>query len=422
MATTSVNNNDQITNDPNHLLLTDVKLFSVIGDEDGTDFDETTVVASTEKESTVKPSEMLVPPRQISSFSMATSSVTIKTSKSNSYRFVQLQRALATTSLLRKLDDQQKFENDYLSSLQENTFEEFLQNYYRKIYDHNERIKQKEQAKKERIFTFVDLEKNFFALDPTRDIKILFVDEPTRSSISRSTLSRSDVSSRHKSALPMKSNDAIVELFYANRSHRFLHDPSQAREEITLFARRAAERLHERLPRMSSVPHRVKVVDERDMSGNPDENALLQMKHKRALSSINKRRHLFIRMMAQSRKNQTKMEQQWTQSPIALDNAACCRELLERANQIEQVSTNQIKRRPQTAFVSRRTLSKNISPSNCSDLTAVSPDVAPVFSSCLKPFQDTLSIDHMEKTENVRVILPTRPLTAPTKVNWKNYC
>ncbi|CAF3871098.1 unnamed protein product, partial [Rotaria magnacalcarata] len=106
MATTSVNNNDQITNDPNHLLLTDVKLFSVIGDEDGTDFDETTVVASTEKESTVKPSEMLVPPRQISSFSMATSSVTIKTSKSNSYRFVQLQRALATTSLLRKLDDQ----------------------------------------------------------------------------------------------------------------------------------------------------------------------------------------------------------------------------------------------------------------------------------------------------------------------------
>ncbi|CAF4021637.1 unnamed protein product, partial [Rotaria magnacalcarata] len=110
------------------------------------------------------------------------------------------------------------------------------------------------------------------------------------------------------------------------------------------------------------------------------------------------------------------------QSPIALDNAACCRELLERANQIEQVSTNQIKRRPQTAFVSRRTLSKNISPSNCSDLTAVSPDVAPVFSSCLKPFQDTLSIDHMEKTENVRVILPTRPLTAPTKVNWKNYC
>ncbi|CAF4738857.1 unnamed protein product, partial [Rotaria socialis] len=187
MAATSVNNNDQITNDPNQLLLTDVKLFSIIGDEDETDFDETTAVVSTEKESTVKPSEVSVPPRQVSSFSMATSSVTIKSSKSNSYRFVQLQRALATTSLLRKLDDQQKFENDYLTSLQENTFEEFLQNYYRKIYDHNQRIKQKEQAKKERIFTFVDLEKNFFALDPTRDIKILFVDEPTRSSISRST-------------------------------------------------------------------------------------------------------------------------------------------------------------------------------------------------------------------------------------------
>ncbi len=32
---------------------------------------------------------------------------------------------------------------------------------------------------KARIFTFFDLEKNFLALDPTRDLKILFLDEPS---------------------------------------------------------------------------------------------------------------------------------------------------------------------------------------------------------------------------------------------------
>ncbi|CAF4614445.1 unnamed protein product, partial [Rotaria magnacalcarata] len=29
-----------------------------------------------------------------------------------------------------------------------------------------------------RTFTFVDLEKNFLARDPTRDIKIIFIDDP----------------------------------------------------------------------------------------------------------------------------------------------------------------------------------------------------------------------------------------------------
>jgi hypothetical protein len=38
------------------------------------------------------------------------------------------------------------------------------------------------------------------------------------------------------------------------------------------------------------------------------------------------------------------------------------------------------------------------------------------------PFQDALSINQIEKTKNVRVLLPTRPLTAPMKANWVNYC
>ncbi|CAF3800359.1 unnamed protein product, partial [Rotaria sp. Silwood1] len=240
---------------------------------------------------------------------------------------------------------------------------------------------------------------------------------------------RSAASARQRSSSTAISNDAAVELFYAKRSHRLLCDPAYAREEISLFARRAAERLHERLPRMSSVPHRVKIVDERDTTGKPDERTLLQMKHKRALSLINKRRHVIIKMITQTKKNQTKMEQQWKRTPIALDSAACCRELLERANQIKQVyddddeeEEEEVIRRPQTAFVSRRTPNKSISSSISSVTTTKSINTTPSFSTSSTPFQDALSIEHVRKTKNVRIILPTRPLTAPTKVNWVNYC
>ncbi len=211
-----------------------------------------------------------------------------------------------------------------------------------------------------------------------------------------------------------------VESFYAKRSQRLLANPSRAREEITLFARRTAERLHERLPRLTSVPHRVKIVDERDTTGKPDERTLLQLKHKHALSLINKRRHIILKMMAQSKKNQMKMEQQWNCKPLAIDNAACCQELLERANQIEQVCREEASRqRPQTAMVSRRAPKKNISSSS----TVVSnTNITPSLASSSPPFQDALSIQQVEKIKHVRILQPTRPLTAPIKVNWVNYC
>lgn len=218
------------------------------------------------------------------------------------------------------------------------------------------------------------------------------------------------------------SSDAAVELFYANRSRRFLTNPSQAREEITLFARRTAERLQERLPRMTSVPHRVKIVDDRDTTGKPDENALLQMKHKRALSLINKRRHVIMKMMTQAKRNEIKMSRQWKQTPLVLDSTVCCRELLERATEIGQMYEESLVRRSQTASVSRRTPSKNISSSASSDITIKSTNVAPSFSTSSSQFQDSLSIEHVKKTKNVRVLVSTRPLTAPTRVNWVNYC
>ncbi|CAF0835984.1 unnamed protein product [Rotaria sordida] len=422
MAATSINNSDQIQIDQTQSILTNSKLFIITSDEDETDLDGTTEIENAEKESPYKPSEISVPIRQWSGLSMTSLSITNKKSKSNAYKFVQLERALTSAKFLKKNDDRIQFENEYLRSLNENRFDEFLNNYYQKIYDHYQRIKQEQEFKKTRAFTFVDLEKNFFTLDPTRDIKIVFVDEPITSTITKTANTRSAASARQRSTSSAISNDAAIELFYANRSRRLLCDPAYAREEISLFARRAAERLHERLPRMSSVPHRVKIVDERDTTGKPDERTLLQMKHKRALSLINKRRHIIIKMMTQSKKNEIKMEQQWKQTPIALDSAACCRELLERANQIDQVYGEQIIRRPQTALVSRRTPSKNISSSASSVTTTKSTNITPSFSSRSTPFHDALSIEHVGKTKDVRVILPTRPLTAPVKVNWVNYC
>lgn len=73
-----------------------------------------------------------------------------------------------------------KFKNDYQESLRENKFEEFLKTYYKKLEDHHEKVKQEHKRKMTRAFTFVDLEKNFLARDPTRDIKILFIDDPIR--------------------------------------------------------------------------------------------------------------------------------------------------------------------------------------------------------------------------------------------------
>jgi hypothetical protein len=134
---------------------------------------------------------------------------------------------------------------------------------------------------------------------------------------------------------------------------------------------------------------------------------------------------VILKMMTQTRKNQIKMEEQWNQPSFAIDSSACCRELLERANQIEDVCREeQIRQRPQTAVVSRRISNKNMSSSQSatlSDITTTNTNMT-TFSSKSAPVQDALSIDHMERTKNIRVLLPTRPLTAPTKVNWTNYC
>ena len=375
--------------------------------------------------SMVKPVQISTTSRPISTLSMATSR--IKRAKTRSYKFIQLERALTAASLLKTNDERLQFESEYLHAIHHRTFDRFLEKYYQKIRDHYAQIKQEQEAKRARVFTFADVEKNFLALDPSRDVKIIFLDEqssPTRIKSAHPRLTSSAMT-----------DNAAVETFYAKRSEALLDNPALAREEVNLFARRRAERLHERLPRLTSVPHRVKIVDERDISGQSDEKTLLQLKHKRALSVINQRRQIIMKMINQTKKNQVKMEELWTQPTLSIDSSACCRELLERANQIkeeegEEGEEQQRRRRerPQTAISARKRAKENSSVISATlsnittTTTTMTGNIVPSMASSSTHLQDSLSVEQMERTKTVRVLVPNRPLTAPTRVSWINYC
>jgi hypothetical protein len=156
-------------------MLTVTQLFSTpAGLEDESDLDRTT--------------EIEKPPARLSpDISIVGSSISNKKSKSRSYKFVQLERALVLSNIIKTNDDRIQYENEYLRAINENKFEEFIQKYYQKIYDYQQHIKKEKELKKERVFTFFDLEKNFLSLDPSRDIKIIFVDEPTSSIITKTS-------------------------------------------------------------------------------------------------------------------------------------------------------------------------------------------------------------------------------------------
>ncbi len=360
--------------------------------------------------------------------SIVASAIPRQKSLSRSYQFVQLERALTLANLLKTHDDRIKFEHDYRQSLSENKFQKFLQISYQKLHDHQAKIKREYRLKKSRTFTFVDLEKNFYAHDPTRDIKIVFLDDVT----SKITYADRIVQilfliysrgTHQNSTSPNQSDDAAIETFYENRSRRLLRNPSRARDEITLFARHASERLQEHLPHLARVPHRVQIIDEREMKGNIDQHTLVQMKHQHALALINKRRQLMTKMMIQSKKNQLKMKQ--LTIPTALkpeNNSSCCRELLERVNQIEEMVHREELKRPRIGLLSGRTGSRMTNYSS-NQTTTITESRTSSFSSSSTPFQDALSIHHVEKTNNIRVIQSKRPMTAPMKnINWVNYC
>ncbi|CAF2860501.1 unnamed protein product [Rotaria sp. Silwood2] len=352
MITLSTNNQDEIKTHHYRFFVPDAELLSIPDEEDEADIDETTEYTNPENILPILPLSILTTDAPISirprsSFSQVTTSNSTKKSHSRSYKFVQLEQTLISANLLQNNQDRLKFNHDYRESLRENKFEEFLKTYYKKLQDHNEEIRQEYQRKISRTFTFVDLEKNFLARDPARDIKIVFIDDP----ITPSTQNLTDI--HPNSSLPIQSNDAVIEAFYENRLDYLLENPSEARDEITLFARRVGELLHERLPRLSRVPHRVDIVDQRESKGNIDQRTLLQMKHKHALAFIAQRRQLVKKMMTQTKKNQIKMERLDIKVPLKLNNSSCVRELFERTTTEGQL------KRPQTGFTFSQTTKHN---------------------------------------------------------------
>jgi len=136
------------------------------------------------------------------------------------------------------------------------------------------------------------------------------------------------------------------------------------------------------------------------------------MKHKHNLSLISKRRQLIMKMMTLTKKNQNKMKQLDRRPLLTMDSLFYCRELLERVNQIEHPKHSQ------TDIISQKTTY-----SSYPTTTTIHDSTTPSFSSCLTPFQDALSMYHVEKSNNVHTIQSKRPLTAPLKnPTWINYC
>ena len=121
-----------------------------------------------------------------SEISTETTSIAPKKKFSRSYRFVQLERALTLANLLNDNGDRIQFQRAYRQSLRENRFEQFLQASYQKLHEHKDKLKQERAIQQSQTFTFVDLEKNFLALDPRRNIKIVFLDDPLTVSTEKS--------------------------------------------------------------------------------------------------------------------------------------------------------------------------------------------------------------------------------------------
>ena len=205
---------------------------------------------------------------------------------------------------------------------------------------------------------------------------------------------------------------ADIEGFYSNESHRLICDSPRARDEITLFARRAAERLQDHLPHLPRVPHLVTLVDERDKTGKPDERMILQTRHKEALSAIHQRRQLLTTMVTQSKKNQLRMAHESPRILRTIDHSAGARDLLEQANRIELTP----KATPRPLFpADRRLRSRTSKFSSSSQSTMVSASMTQSFSSCSTPFTEALPFYPLERMTNARDLSPGRPLTAPMK-------
>ncbi|CAF1097673.1 unnamed protein product [Didymodactylos carnosus] len=252
--------------------------------------------------------------------------------KSRPYKFIQLQHALMAAGLLKSDDDRKKFEFNYLQVHDDRKkFDLFVNDYYSRIAKHLKDIGHAEFLRKSRAFACEDLVTNFRALDPSRDIKIEFANYRTSKSdiIDYLPHTKSGITTTH-------TFDEYGDLFYEQRVDRLLKNQSRARDEITLFAKKASENLHEKFPQMNSVPHCVKIIDHRDITG-PSARTIAFQHHRRKMSIMAKRRNTIMKMLGSTQKYQMKtMQLMHGKSNNYLDSVRLCHELVSRAEEIEK--------------------------------------------------------------------------------------
>jgi hypothetical protein len=158
--------------------LTHAQLYFDSHNGDETELDGTASVDTNENGSILKSADVTVVTQPGSDISHCRSTNARRpTSTTRTYKYVRLQQAMAAANLLLTNNDRVQFETEYFESVSKKTFEQFLDKYWHRIRQHEENLKKERASKKERAFTFVDLEENFLALDPTRNVKIIFVDE-----------------------------------------------------------------------------------------------------------------------------------------------------------------------------------------------------------------------------------------------------
>ena len=147
-------------------------LDSILDEEDEGNIDETTLPQVTSTADTS------LPLRPWSNLSIGTIKTPQKRFRSQLYKYIQLEKSLQSANLLNTSEERQRFQQDYQQSIREGKFDKFLQTYYHKLRTHKQTLDRERAMKTSRTFTFANLGQNFITSDPTRNIKIVFVNNP----------------------------------------------------------------------------------------------------------------------------------------------------------------------------------------------------------------------------------------------------
>lgn len=95
------------------------------------------------------------------------------------YRYIELEEAMMSSDLLDKYADRYRFHRHYIEAIRDNRVDEYLKQCYEQLEQRKKTIEEDRRQKHLRTFTFVDLEERFLSQDPTQDLHIVFVEDPS---------------------------------------------------------------------------------------------------------------------------------------------------------------------------------------------------------------------------------------------------